>query len=788
LKNKKSPSILGGRVYPLKEIPDSAENYTIFKRYCCVVRNFSNTSLRKCLERMRPFEFRYENEFKVFWVTLKVIQLMFPALKGLCYILLRNGWSPKFQLRYQEILDFASESKRFRSRTFDFRSIKDTEELNILRILMDTDIEIWIPSTVFPRFFFRKESKLEYSFMDLDIEDKLLTFRQKVKRYLRSLRLKGLFIPPPDTLPKAGSSLYNDGGIARRDYELPQRSLTSGFKLQVFNPKPMQTREVWLPDKVTKISNLFWMIVGRQLLLKEPAFPDDDPLVTHERIKDKLGRFGYFDVSAFGLQYPRQYLVIIAEEIANLYGNPDLQEQVVILKNLFRRVSLQLEDGKFVYPTRGTGLGYYEDLKTIGVLAILSSFNPISVYGDQGLLRDETADIAVETLRSYGFIIKRDKFEHKQTVVKWSGWQMTKSSATRPKLYLEPLISIFSGEFHWERKNMIRSYADQYPELKYKISKFIPFQYELTFGWEFIKTDSLWSLENGGCSPLYPFSGGESRTYKVQRLTTPRDSITDNLLYTSPFFVEWKRSDAKEFSIRRKALYRSTRLSSSEQFEYSNPRIKLLKTTKPKFDISQKCISDWYDLRLIVRHGFSLGKVTYNLFGDDLYKAVIQCARAPNPFEAFVTGGYKVLTAWRAPPVVSSELWGLCDYLSSNVSLIKNHLTSKLDLDEFIHSESINKVKKRSLSNRSARIVESTLSQNWRAESPFKRIKLTSNMFTMTLPNHRDDNIRLATDIVGDLTSRGLPQEELLCFDEGEEDILALTTELEDDGELVSPV
>jgi len=659
---------------------------------------------------------------------------------------------------YGELLDFASESKRFRSGVFDFRSVKDPVKLEVLQCLFEIDRSLWIPTTVFFRYKYRKESKLPYSFESKEIEHLLPRFRIMVKKYLRSLKIKGIYTPSPLELPKAASSLYNDGGTARHDYELPQKSVQCGFKLQVFNPKPLQTREVWLPDKSTKINNLFWMIVGRQLLLKDTRYPDDDPLVTWSRIKDSLSSFGYFDVSAFGLQYPRELLQIVAEEITSLFPNPDISDQLGILKVLFSRVTLELENGKFVYPTRGIGLGYYEDLKTIGVLSILDQFGPISVYGDQGLLKESNARLAVDTLRKYGFIIKDNKFEFKQRIVKWAGWSMSVNEASRPKYYIEPLIAFLDGEYHWERKNMIRSYYEAYPELKWKISNYLPLFYELTYGFEFYKTDSFNNIENGGCSATFPFQGGVSKLYKAQRLTTPRASIVDNILYETPFFTEWKRADCKKHQLLRKKVFKTTPEIPSEIFEYSNPRIKLNKSRVVKYSTYQKAISDWYDLRLISLYGYSLGKCTSNLFGEELFKAILSCSRAHNPFEAYATGGYKVLTPWRGPPAVSSELCDLVRFLIHNVTRIEYHLTSRFDIDKFDISSFLERDinLKRKLAHSSVEKSSVELEEIQHEESvelQYNPVRFTENMI-LNLPEQRGDIVTDAVQVLSDLDHR----------------------------------
>jgi hypothetical protein len=254
--------------------------------------------------------------------------------------------------------------------------------------------------------------------------------------------------------------------------------------------------------------------------------------------------------------------------------------------------------------------------------------------------------------------------------------------AVKPKQFMSPFLSIFDGEFHWERKMRIRSLYESFPEFKDEVGKHLPLLYDHVYGWEFFPADTFLNIEDVGVSPSYPLIRGYNKLYKVCRLQTPRDSITDNLVYSTPFFTEWKRGESKEFSVRRKQTYRQTRYASSEHFEYNNPRVVLNKSKKPGMSIVQNSVSDMYDMRLIAKYGLSLGKVTYNLFGDSLFKALIQCSYASNPFEAYATGGYTILTPWRRLPTISSEMLDLVNSLYWHVDRVYHHMTKRFDMDK----------------------------------------------------------------------------------------------------------
>ncbi|USW07210.1 putative RNA-dependent RNA polymerase [Downy mildew lesion associated ormycovirus 5] len=626
-----------------------------------------------------------------------MISLVFPSLKEVCYLLLRQLHNIRFQEEYDEMLEYITSSTRFHNGKLDMSASLNwvvgmgvnatsgtvvKHEIGspihtIVKIYQQIDTSLIIPLTVFPRWEYRKESKLEYSFLPKVSSQQISLFRKCVDKYLRESSIKSVFHPPPEVLPKVGSSLYNDGGVEREDWIAPKLSWSSGFKWQSFNPRPLQTREVWLPDKVTKISNSFWMSVGRQILLADDRYPHPDPEVTWERIRERLDSVGVFDISAFGLQYPREYLCEIADAIAHEFPSPDIQEQAGILRKIFEKVSLTLESGEVVYPPRGIGLGYYEDLKTIGIMSILYGLDVISLYGDQGILSSEDAQEGFRRIKLFGFKQKPDKEKIHIRNLKWSGRIMSRNALEKPKLLIESFQSIFDREFHWERKQAIASYYEAFPEMKERVSKYLVPWYPLLYGYEFNRMDSQWSIHEGGVSGLKPMSGGWIRTLKIRHLRSPRDQIIDNMTYSSMFFVEWKRTQAKDFSILRKEAYRNSIPFPSEVWEYSRPILELNNTKKPSFSLMQSSVSEMMDLKLVAALGLSLGKVTHNLFGENLYKAIVQCGRHQNPFEAFSTGGYQVKTAWRSAAAVSKETQELVDSLYWNLDKMWLYTTSR---------------------------------------------------------------------------------------------------------------
>lgn len=434
------------------------------------------------------------------------------------------------------------------------------------------------------------------------------------------------------------------------------------------------------------------------------------------------------------------------------------------MKKIFSRVSLQLPSGKTVYPTRGIGLGYYEDLKTLGIAAILLPWKDriVSLYGDQGLVSLANANFklfksVINEMRDYGFIIKDSKTDTKTGVVKWSGWTMgdrrLNERVGKRCRVSSSFLTIFDGEYHWERKNRVVGFYNQHPKYRDRMERF-PYDYECLFGYEFSKGDSFNSYLQCGVAPHTLREVGDTRFYKVERLNTPKDLIRDNILYSTPFFMEWERLTSRHFSKYRKKVYRNTK-GSSFVFEYINPRIELKKTVKPVLSPLQKVVSEREDLHMIATIGLTTGRFFYGLDPSSCEKALRVCSLAPNPFEAYATGGYRVSTNWHHPRRVSAE-WLYCyKVLHHSVSKLEAEFSSyysdiQREKDKPSYSALVTKKRKIPFPSWGNQSKNPNLSKEERSVASFKisfdevRFKETSNY---------EDSMEVvgATDLFSDL-------------------------------------
>jgi len=751
-------SLYRGVVPPMKELKDDISTIYQLKFLCIATRNFKNTSLRKSIQRLGKGSISVIDSFKQFWLSLKIFQIIEPSTRKLCYLLLRNGWNSEFQEFYLKSLDRFSQSTRFTNRTnFHRDEYWNYSELQIdvIESLWHLEPELWVPMSVFPRISFDKESKMELAFEPVSLNIPL--FSEMVYKFLVDLKVNHIDIPSPEMVLKVGSARYNDGGRVKRDFELPTVSLNSGFLYQKFCPKPRQPREVWLPDKVTKINNNFWMFIGRSILTRVPYYPDSDPRVTYSKIRERLSNFEYFDFPGYGFQYPREYLVIVAETIARLYSHPDIFECLDIFKRICGSVKVQMDDGLFRYPPRGIGLGYYEDLKTIGTMAVIHyhKFNPISIYGDQGLLPSMNYKVFVKAFSDLGFIISRSRMDTKR-LVKWAGWTMSTTLFYKIRSTFEPLVSAFRSQYHWERKMILRSFAKEHRNLYLKYEKFIPTLYESSFGYEYYKGDAFSNFENGGLMISTPRLEGNLKTWKVERLISPSDIIHDDFIYNTPFFTEWKRADSKKFSLLRKSVYKNSRPCSTMILDYASPRIELSNNRVPELPHMARVISDSMESKLLVNHLQTSGKFTMGLTSEQMDSALRLCSMARNPYEAYATGGYRYLTVWHALPRVSSEWVELNEILHTSVSMIYSHRATFYNTFEVpINIEPSSRPKRKRIGDNKTIVTD--LDPAMEPRQSLTRVTL--DMLRETVHRKevpRDDTLRPVTDILSDIHTRQL--------------------------------
>jgi hypothetical protein len=530
-----------------------------------------------------------------------------------------------------------------------------------VKYLATVPMELWIPLTFAPLLEYKKENKTEtLCWVPLNISDsKLNEFRVLVKAFLEKYAPQKVYVPPGLAAMKVGPTKYNDGGEVRHDSEKPQNSWNSGFLFQEFMTEPLTPREVWLPGKLLKTNNSWWFSFVSQIMARVPYYANNfsEKLDLWYNVHDKLnGLLMFFDISGFGLQYPRELLRTIVEEIVDMYPDKEVQDHGATALNYLGEVVLEM-DGKYKYPTRGIGLGYYETIKTIGIMAILDQYNPISIFGDQGII-PRTKDHPRKVLMDFGMLFSRaDKVWMGQcddgSPALLAGCAMSPSHFSVRRQVWSVIAGAFKKEFHWERKQTLQGLVlDE--EYNY-MWKYIAFHYELIFGYEFYPGESMNHPDNLGVNPFATRMTGYLRDWKVSKLSSPSCTWESDIFRVVPYAKPVQHGDAKKFSLLRKKVYKGTDLKDSLMVEYIYPKIEMNAKRPPLMSPEARSTPFWMDWRSFLLANLTSGKIAWGLSPEDVDYAIVHQKYADDPNRAKATGGYKIVTATYWPRGVDSE-------------------------------------------------------------------------------------------------------------------------------------
>jgi hypothetical protein len=411
--SKLNNSILGHEFQESLSYDDNLESRFFVQHYCFLIRGLQRRNWVQVETKLTKMKCprKLLSVLKASWTMFKVMRALRPRQsKNLVYIM-KNFCTLEGQKIFDDCYEQYVEQPYETTINFYQNRGYDSRYFRLAEYFYNEEDEWVIPMTLFPRINFEK-SKMHLAFEPYELGPELVKeAHDRIFKYLMKLDVKRIFMPKADVLQKHGNQKYNDGGIVRYDYERPTISFDSSFKYQRFLTQPLTPREVWLPGKAIKQNNVFFMQLHRQFLKADPVYPSPDSEVNHERIKKYLkDGFLKFDISGFGFQYLRELLKIGNRCIQELYPCTTLDEQCEIFERILDNVKVEMPDGTFKYPQRGIGLGYYEDLKTIVMLALLDHLDPISVYGDQGLLPPFALSFA-EDLQKFQFIMNWEKID-----------------------------------------------------------------------------------------------------------------------------------------------------------------------------------------------------------------------------------------------------------------------------------------------------------------------------------------------------------------------------------------
>jgi hypothetical protein len=611
---------------------------------------------------------------------LKTLTYSGGQMNKLCAILMKTCLTLEGQQTYQTLLELRLEKKKD-DRPSQFLGEHDAIEENfILWSAMFQYVQKLPSLSFFPIFMFEKESKMKWCYMptpDQSTQDK---FRLGFQSFLAKYAPREVFAPPPQATWKSGGSRFNDGGTVRFDFERAE-DYDSWFKYQKFVTQPLSIREVWLPGKGVKQNSSYWFEITRPILARIPySLLGLSSLELTQRVKMRTkgcGSATTYDFYGFGLQFVREYLAIAMEEIAYLYPNFLISEAAEIGISKMRNVVLE-QDGKFTYPPRGIGLGYYETLKTLCIMSILDKYDPILIWGDEGLLRSNRYAEAISEVESYGFYFNHEKQKHYDghSTMYWGGFCITpdRGGVSTPFKYTQDIPALFRGKTHWERKansNTLRLESSSgYSRLAYV--------YERTFGYEFHVGESLKNPLNGGVNRRAPIYRGWVPTANVERYRSLGQRTYEDMRYEMPVSIVKKHANRMDFARKRKQEFRKPIVSTYTR-DYMFPKMIKGLAQKPKVSPLAQHIPPWMEKRMMLYNGILSEKFTRGLSYEQMLKAALEFCYSEDPFDLASRKGSRCEPLFHRPEFLSEDWEDLIDKIKE-MKKVSDYATLRADL------------------------------------------------------------------------------------------------------------
>jgi hypothetical protein len=483
---------------------------------------------------------------------------------------------------------------------------------------------------------------------------------------------------------KTGSSKYNDHGLTKTDSEKPEFGYGGPLRYQRFMTEPLGVREIWLPSKAYKCNSTWWHTFTAPIIIRDDSVSSTETIKEFmETINKRFSPCKKIDLKGFGMQFPREYVIVMMEELYSMFPHEEVREHLEIGKKLLTNLEIDMGD-RFIHPRRGVGLGYYANLMTMSVRIILGDIHIIKMFSDDMLPKKEDYPTAIANLNHFHMIVNDEKSgEEWNASPVLGGIQMLPSEGTAQFYgsYNSVFASVFTKRFHWERKEICQSLT---PDIIIHMSR----AYERIFGYEFYPGESMLNPENLGINYLaYPIEG-YTDTYSVSQLKPPgppRGAITTLL----PLVEELPLRDRKEFHILRRRMWNWRSVKNDTIHKAIYPTSVDIETTSATLSVAARSTPMWSELLDIEYNFHSSGKLTRGELPSTAIKAVLENARSCDPYRSYATGGSIITTPYyiERPPdhesLVFATTVSLCDMSSDGEVIQLLHRPPPLQVAEW---------------------------------------------------------------------------------------------------------
>nr|USW07207.1 putative RNA-dependent RNA polymerase [Erysiphe lesion-associated ormycovirus 2] len=508
----------------------------------------------------------------------------------------------------------------------------------------------------FPLWKLNKESKMPLTQLPVPGRDNIENLEKILYAFITKYGPKQVTIPASEAVMSLSPNLYSDGHILKRDYEKPSNTWMYSFTYQRFLTNPLTEREVWVPPKAYKMCSSWWHFITEPIAKEVPYVICNDTITeVRKNLHKRFTPCTKLDLKGFGLQFPREYVMAFINVFCKIYPSKEAEEYKNLASKLFEIISIKMDDGTFIKPLRGVGLGYFTNIMTLVVAALLENYNVCMMFSDDILIDRAQYMNARYLLESFNFVINDEKSGREWDKTPFfAGCCMAPNGSLRFAEAQGPKAALHTMRYHWQRKN---SFLSQNWDMPWKMA----YHYERIFGFEIRRGESLdhpvmLGLNQYAAKPIGYVKGGLLRNYRAPK---PEGNESQRRLWAMSF--PWKEKvQKKEFQIVRNNLKKEiNRIHYTEYDEYLKPEIKLnteLLSIKPDFFLGKYQLPRWADLQSLVAVGRTCGRITRGIHPKKAAHEMLNYLLADDPINAWLSGGYEIVSPFYRMPYLDPDI------------------------------------------------------------------------------------------------------------------------------------
>jgi len=364
--------------------------------------------------------------------------------------------------------------------------------------------------------------------------------------------------------------------------------------------------------------------------------PDD----IYDTIMDRLEPHVTLDLKGFGLQFPREYVITLCEEISNLYDDPLIKEEVLILKDLFENISVEGEDGLLTFPKRGVGLGYYTNVLVLAMDIILDDIRVIAAFADDMLIRLDDYERCLARLESQDLIINEKKSGEEWINVAW--FMNVGISPVHIAEFHAELGAVFNYRYHWQRKMHMSSITHLGD------TRVVCYHLMRIFGHEFTRDEWSKHQDDGGYIGFIPPEEGYSKV-RLAAVIKPWKDKNDILYHHIKRTGTIPAEHAKKTHLRRKGQWVSQQSIWTYDYELVRPTEVY---DAPTIGNARRLTENWMEEILLDCYNLSDDPIKEELQNSDYQRVIEDYGSFRDPLRA---AAYGATRGGRALPTIPDD-------------------------------------------------------------------------------------------------------------------------------------